>query len=118
MGEHYSSEKFFTGENSPTYNGGKEEYYGADWQHIRKKVRESRNYTCESCHRHEDEFDNKHSVHHKIPFILWKDKSEANQENNLMLVCEPCHRKIHTGDNHHTKFHTTYKDFIASQEER
>lgn len=118
MGEHYSKEKLFTGVNSATYNGGKEEYYGADWQRTRKQVRRRENYTCQSCHKHESEFDLEHSVHHIIPYSLWTDKQKANELSNLMLLCEPCHRKIHTGDNHHTKFHITYKDFIESQLER
>lgn len=116
MGKYYSENKLFSGENSGTWNGGKKTYYGENWLSQRRKARKRDNYTCQRCGITEKEYGQELSVHHKIPFIMFKDYKEANRLDNLICVCEPCHRKIHSGENHPSKFFDTYKNFIEEDE--
>lgn len=118
MGEHYRDSGMFSGTNSGTWNGGKEEYKGPDWEKQRALSRKRDSYSCVRCGVKEDELGMELSVHHIIPFSLWNNSWEANDLSNLKTLCEPCHRKEHSGDNHHSKFNETYKDFIAEQQSK
>lgn len=109
MGEFYGKSQMFAGENSGTWNGGKEKYYGENWQYQRRKVRKRDNYTCQKCGITEDEYGQELSVHHIMPFVIFDSHIDANKDENLTSVCEPCHRKIHSGDNHPSKFSKTYQ---------
>lgn len=107
MGTFYSESGLFAGENSPSYIGSFEKhkkYYGSNWLAQRRKTRSRDNYTCQRCGITEDEYGQQLSVHHIVPFVMFKDYKEANLLDNLLSVCEPCHRKIHSGKNHHTKY--------------
>lgn len=113
MAKHYSESKRFSGENSPTWNGGKKTYYGDNWHSQRRVVRERDNYSCQKCGIKEDEYGMELSVHHIIPFTVFDDYLVANDSMNLTSLCEPCHRKIHSGKNHPTKFNETYNKIIS-----
>lgn len=110
MGEHYSKEGLFSGENSGTWSGGKKNYYGENWRDMRRKCRERDNYICQDCGVEEHDYGMELSVHHLIPFTIFDNYKEANKLDNLISLCEPCHRIRHSGDNHHTKFSQTYKN--------
>jgi hypothetical protein len=114
MGLFYSEEKLFSGENSPTWGGGKI-YRGDDWNKQRKACMFRDGYSCADCGISEAEHieitGNELSVHHIIPFVMFKSHKEANKLDNLITVCESCHRKRHTGDNHPSRFKETYGDF-------
>lgn len=66
--------------------------YGADWNNIRKKVRERDGYRCQSCGVLES--GREHDVHHKIPFRAFRSAEEANQLSNLVTLCSTCHRRV------------------------
>ena len=97
MGEHYSESGLFSGENSPTWQGGEIDYYGKNWRSQRRKARERDNFTCQDCKITENEYGMEMSVHHKIRFRKFDgDYLKANKLSNLVCVCEPCHRIRHS----------------------
>lgn len=57
-----------TGENSPTWKGGYETYYGPDFRQQRRKARKRDNYTCRRCGITEEELERQLDVHHIVPF--------------------------------------------------
>jgi len=81
------------GENSPSWLGGWEKYYGINWVEQKNKARKRDNYTCQLCAKKENKkaFD----VHHKIPFRKFGIKRylEANSLDNLITLCNFCHSK-------------------------
>lgn len=97
MALHYS--ELYTGENSPTWKGGKSHHYTGDFYKARKQTRKRDNYTCQICGITEKEYGQQLSVHHIRLYRLFEDKKEANDLNNLISVCEPCHRFIHSNAN-------------------
>jgi 5-methylcytosine-specific restriction endonuclease McrA len=114
MGEYYSKEGLFSGENSPTWGGGKKSYYGPNWLESRRQCRAREDYICKDCGITEEDYGQELSVHHIIPFVMFNDDYEkANDLRNLVAICEPCHRLRHSGENHHTKFSQTYNDLLG-----
>lgn len=96
MGEHYSREQLFTGENNEMWRGGGEYYYGDNWRSQRRKARERDNYTCQRCGIKEEDNNKQLSVHHIKLFRSFNgDYKSANQLDNLITLCEPCHRAVH-----------------------
>ena len=91
-------ERRFSGENSPTWKGGKRHYKGG-WLKARDKVRERDNYTCQLCGITEEEQGFQMDVHHIVNYRLFKDKREANNLDNLICLCHNCHRFIHSNSN-------------------
>ncbi|HSO59143.1 MAG TPA: HNH endonuclease [Paenisporosarcina sp.] len=108
MGSYYSENKLFSGELSGTWNGGKELYYGSNWQSQRRNARKRDSYICQKCGIDEVRYGQQLSVHHIKPFAKCSDFKEANALSNLICVCEPCHRKIHSGENHPSKFSKSF----------
>jgi len=82
------------GENSPTWLGGWEKYYGANWEEQKNLARERDDYKCQRCGKKEN--GKAHDVHHKTPFRVYGiDRyTEANRLGNLITLCNPCHSKI------------------------
>ena len=97
MAKHYA--EIYTGENSPTWKGGKTHHYTGGFYHARKQVRERDNYTCQLCGITEEEYGKELSVHHIKKYRDFDNKIEANDLNNLISLCEPCHRFIHSNAN-------------------
>lgn len=95
MAKHYS--QLYTGENSPTWKGGKRHYFG-NWADARRKARERDQYTCQLCGRKEDS-NLQLSVHHIINYREFDNKYEANQLDNLTCLCHKCHTFVHSNDN-------------------
>lgn len=69
-------------------------YYGPDWQRIRKMVLQRDRYTCQACGA--GERDRPHHVHHKIPFRSFTSREQANALNNLITLCPACHQRAET----------------------
>lgn len=112
MGSYYSENNLFSGKNSGTWQGGKINYYGRNWNYQKSLARERDNFLCQTCGISEKVYGKKLSVNHKIPFVCFSDYKKANELNNLECLCEPCHRKHHSGDNHPSKFKDTYKNYF------
>lgn len=96
MAKHYS--EIYTGENSPTWNGGKRHYTGG-WLQARNEARQRDNYSCQMCGITEQEYGKEMSVHHIKKYKSFDDKFEANQLENLVCLCEHCHRFVHSNKN-------------------
>jgi DEAD/DEAH box helicase domain-containing protein len=67
-------------------------YYGVNWNNIKKSVRERDQYTCQLCGLIET--NRAHHVHHKIPFKLFDSLEDANKLSNLISLCFKCHQKV------------------------
>lgn len=82
------------GENSNSWLGGWEKYYGANWNEQKNKARERDNYTCQKCGIIEN--GKAHDVHHKIAFREFGiiNYKEANRLENLITLCSSCHSSI------------------------
>jgi endogenous inhibitor of DNA gyrase (YacG/DUF329 family) len=74
------------GKNHHFWKGGKERYYGDDWN-IQKRLTLKRDKICKSC-GNEKELE----VHHIIPHVYSND----NSLENLIVLCKSCH--INIGD--------------------
>jgi 5-methylcytosine-specific restriction endonuclease McrA len=83
----------YRGEDSATWKGGYDQYYGNNWPEQRKKARERDNYTCQVCGVEEAQLDKQLSVHHVFPVREFDDPEDANGLINLVTMCEPCHGK-------------------------
>ncbi len=96
MGKHYS--EIHTGENNPTWKGGKKHYQG-NWLAARNIVRERDFYTCQICGITEIEYGKQMSVHHIKNYREYKNKIWANKPNNLICLCAECHTFVHSKAN-------------------
>lgn len=90
----------YTGEDSPTWKGGYENYYGPNWSEKRQEARERDNHACQYCGVSESELDRELSVHHIQPIREYRQQYDApewyekgNNLENLVTLCEPCHGK-------------------------
>lgn len=96
MAEHYA--QIYTGENSPTWNGGKYHYQG-NWLHQAKLCRERDNNICQICGKTAEENGKNLDVHHIKPYKSFENPVEANQLDNLISLCHYCHRFVHSNSN-------------------
>lgn len=90
--------KRFSGENSPTWTGGKKHYIGS-WQLQRNKARKRDLFRCRICGTTEIELGKELSVHHIRKYKLFTDKKKANSIHNLVCLCPDCHTFIHSNKN-------------------
>ena len=97
MGKHYSV--IYSGENSPTWKGGKSRHYIGGFWTARNIVRERDNYYCQRCEITEDEYGQQMSVHHIINYREFDDKNKANYIDNLIFLFDSCHRFVHSKAN-------------------
>lgn len=83
------------GENSPTWRGGYEPYYGPSWRSAMRATRK-RDGVCQRCGRSPEEVGKELDVHHLQPFKLFgvKRHAEANRLENLTALCNTCHLLI------------------------
>lgn len=88
------------GHNHPSWRGGREPYYGPNWDEQRRKARE-RNGACHRCGRTPAEIGEALSVHHIKPFrefgyVLGENDNyrQANALENLEGLCRRCHARI------------------------
>ena len=101
MAQHYSSSEMFSGENSPTWKGGKitRIEYGPDWLKRRREIRHREKYKCHRCGKTELENGEELSIHHIKNFKLFEDSRKANKVTNLVGLCRNCHTFIHSSLN-------------------
>lgn len=88
----------YTGENSPTWKGGKRHYKG-HWIRQRNLARKRDNYTCQLCGVTESEWHKEMDVHHIKNYRTFENKEEANSLDNLVCLCNQCHSFIHSNLN-------------------
>lgn len=93
----------FSGENSPTWKGGKKHYAG-HWLRQRNLARKRDNYTCQLCGVTEKEWHKEMDVHHIKNYRKFENKEEANNLNNLVCLCNRCHSFIHSNSNKNKLF--------------
>lgn len=91
-------ENRFSGENSPTWKGGKKHYKG-HWLKQRDLARQRDNYTCQLCGVTEEEWHKEMDVHHIRNYRKYEDKEEANKLENLVCLCNKCHSFVHSNSN-------------------
>jgi hypothetical protein len=75
-----------SGENSPTWKGGYEDYRGPNWKRQRKLALERDGFCCQKCGAIEPL-----QVHHIRPYQTFDNYLEANELNNLVTLCKTCH---------------------------
>ncbi|NIN36654.1 MAG: hypothetical protein GTO60_16785 [Gammaproteobacteria bacterium] len=92
MGKWQSKNK--TGQNSNSWKGGYQPYYGKDWVGNRRQAKQRDNNTCQSCGAHENSLDHTAEVHHIKPVRLFDNPNDANQLDNLITLCRVCHIKF------------------------
>ena len=87
-----------SGPNSPTWKGGHKYWQagktgrdqnGLSWKVQRKLAWERDSYTCQHCHKTEQELGRKPNVHHVKPYRL----SLSHALDNLVSLCRSCHKK-------------------------
>lgn len=87
----------WTGENSPVWKGGWEEYYGDNWLEQRQRAIEQADGKCRNCgltqDEHYDEYGTDLHVHHVVPFREFGDPEKANELTNLVVLCHSCHQE-------------------------
>lgn len=89
----------FSGENNPTWKGGKKHYQG-NWLRTRLMAIERDKNCCQLCGKKpEDQNGISMSVHHIRNYRYFDDKQEANQLNNLVCLCKDCHTFVHSNSN-------------------
>lgn len=88
----------FSGENSPTWTGGKKHYTG-DWDNSRDKARKRDLFKCRRCGISEKDLGKELSVHHIRKYKLFQNKKKANSLHNLVCLCPKCHTFIHSNKN-------------------
>jgi len=75
-----------------SFQGGREPYYGPDWNEQAKKARERDGFTCQDCGLHQEKplLD----VHHIRPRRAFRGNWQgANDLANLVTLCKSCHKK-------------------------
>jgi len=68
---------------------------------LKKKYREAVKYTCQGCHKHEDEVGKlqPHRVtrgHKGGLYTVWPIGKKGS---NVEMKCDKCHKQIHKGEN-------------------
>lgn len=91
MGKWQSSN--IKGEASPTWRGGYQPYYGADWKTRRREARIRDGHQCKACGCNQSGLSYTIEVHHIKPVRLFPVSNDANELSNLITLCRPCHIK-------------------------
>jgi hypothetical protein len=83
--------KEYSGENHPSWKGGRPDYYGTRWNKQRQKALERDNYECVICGKGKDELGIHPDVHHIVPVADFEDKDNAHDLINLVTLCRKHH---------------------------
>ena len=84
-----------SGPNSPTWKGGRSEYYGPNWESQRKACLRRDRFTCRRCGLTQEQTGKEPDVHHLIPIRTFnKDYDRANALPNLVSLCSCCHQFV------------------------
>jgi YHS domain-containing protein len=88
------------GANSPTWKGGKIEYYGPNWRAQQRAARKRDKNTCQHCGKTARQLKQALDVHHIMPFrdfgyIPGVNDAYllANVLTNLVCLCRGCHKR-------------------------
>ena len=96
-GEHRQNWLRNAGEDHPAYKKGQGSYRGPSWNRQRKKAYNRDNGECQHCNMSEEKHVSIHNrsadVHHIVPYRLFEDHNNANDESNLITLCCTCHKK-------------------------
>ena len=87
---------WYSGENHPRWNGGKDGYRGPNWQVQRQLALKRDNYECQHCGSTAEEATM--HVHHVIPYASFDSYQDANKLHNLITLCQPCHTNAEWGN--------------------
>lgn len=85
----------FKGETHPCYKGGKN-YYGEDWNRMRRKARERDGHQCQVCGKDKSDLGMHPHVHHVRPVKDFEDPNDAHYLENLITLC-PKHHHMYEG---------------------
>ncbi len=89
----------FSGENSPSWKGGKRHYQG-HWLSQRMLALQRDNNTCQLCGKKSEEQNGiSMSVHHINNYRNYTNKLDANNLDNLICLCHNCHSFVHSNKN-------------------
>lgn len=84
-----------SGESNPAWNGGKETYYGSNWNEERRIALSESGYKCSICgvsrDEHYDMYGRDLNVHHRIRLGNFEEPEMANFQDNLVVCCIECH---------------------------
>lgn len=85
------------GENNPAWDGGKETYYGSNWNRQRRAALERDGFECQLCgmsgSEHREQYSKQLHVHHITRLKSFEDDYEvANNLENLVTLCLVCHK--------------------------
>jgi predicted HNH restriction endonuclease len=72
--------------------GDKDTKYGSNWSYYQQMIREEYSHKCFICDKKCG--DKHHDVHHIIPVAEFDAPSNANYEENLVLLCKEHHGKF------------------------
>jgi len=86
----------WSGENNPSWKGGKHHYYGPNWKRQARRTRHRDNHKCRRCGVDESELRRALDVHHLKPFRFFglENYKKANMLVNLVSLCENCHHTV------------------------
>jgi len=86
-----------SGDDHPSWNGDKSEYYGENWWSQRRQALEDAGHKCRVCGLSGEEHRNQHGfgldVHHIRPLDSFDPPEKANRLDNLAVLCRQCHAK-------------------------
>jgi len=82
------------GEGNHSWKGGHPQYYGSDWQSMRRLARKRDSYLCRRCGVAEKQLGRKLDVHHIMPVSKFENVNNSNQLKNLISFCHPCHQYV------------------------
>lgn len=83
--------------------GGRESYYGPNWEEQRKAAKKRDSYKCQECgiseERHVSKYGSELEVHHRTPLREFltdgiQGYKQANKLANLITYCKSCHSRI------------------------
>lgn len=75
--------------NHPKYRGSPHNHrYGKNWYSTRRAILKRDSNTCQICGVSAPRL----HIHHKRPFRLFDNPTQANQHDNLITLCASCHR--------------------------
>jgi 5-methylcytosine-specific restriction endonuclease McrA len=71
--------------------GGREKYYGSNWDEIRAKALNRDDHCCVVCKKGEEELGMSPDVHHIMPLRRFDEPEDANFLENLVTLCKKHH---------------------------
>ena len=85
--------KNFTGDSSPHWQGGSDNYRGPNWKRQKRNALVRDGHTCRHCGITAQPLGQEPDVAHIIPFRNFgiENYREANRLDNLISLCRPCH---------------------------